>query len=93
MTGGKPVRWSLHAGEWLYRRGVDGEEARLAVIAPEFVVRADWGRQVHMRRSVDSSRGKTMLVRVILEETATELVVITVYHTSKVDKYLRGLVR
>jgi hypothetical protein len=93
VTAGKPVRWSPHAVEWLTRRGVDAEEARLAVIAPEFMAPAKHGRTVYMRRYVDSSRGKAMLVRVIVEETATELVVLTVYHTSKVDKYLKGLVR
>ena len=47
-----------------------------------------------MRRYVDSRRGKRMLVRVsvIVEETESEMVVVTVFHTSKVDKYLKWLI-
>ncbi len=32
-----------------------------------------------------------MLVRALVEETAQEQVVITVYITSKVDKYMKGV--
>lgn len=33
-----------------------------------------------------------MLLRVVIEETSTERVVVTVYKTSQLRKYLKGLV-
>lgn len=43
-----------------------------------------------MRRYFDRRLGREMLLRVIIEETEAELVVVTTYKTSQVDKYLRG---
>ncbi len=44
-----------------------------------------------MRRYRDARTGKAMLVRVVVEETADEIVVVTVTRTSQVARYLRGL--
>jgi hypothetical protein len=78
--------------ERLNWRRLDPEEVRLTVVAPEFVVQSVPPRRFHMRRYTDVGTGKTMLLRVAIEETDTELVVLTVYRTSKLQKYLKGLI-
>lgn len=42
-----------------------------------------------MRCYFDTSLGHEMLLRVVVEETAVERVVITVYKTSRIAKYLK----
>jgi hypothetical protein len=43
-----------------------------------------------MRRYLASDLGRVMLLRVVVEETSTERVIITVYRTSQIDRYLKG---
>jgi len=43
-----------------------------------------------MRRYFDLRLQQHMLLRVLVEESAAEDVVITVYITSKIDKYMKG---
>jgi len=42
-----------------------------------------------MRRYFDARFQQEMLVRALVEETAQEQVVVTVYITSKVEKYMK----
>jgi len=42
-----------------------------------------------MRVYFDPVLQKEMLLRVVVEETADELVVVTVYKTSQIDRYLK----
>jgi hypothetical protein len=58
---------------------------------PDAVVPASLGRRFFMRRYFDIRFQQEMLVRALVEETAQEQVVITVYITSKVDKYMKGV--
>ena len=81
------MRWSPHALEGLMVQRIDPTAAEMAIAAPEFVVPDEPAREVHMRRYFDGSTGSRMLIRVVIEETATERVVVTVYETSKLRKY------
>jgi hypothetical protein len=45
-----------------------------------------------MRRYFDRSLHQEMLMRMIVEETTDEIVVVTLYKTSQIEKYLKGLV-
>jgi hypothetical protein len=47
-------------------------------------------RQVYMRRYHDSVLDQEMLLRVIVQETETRRVVVTVYKTSQIKRYLKG---
>ena len=47
-------------------------------------------RKACMRRYFDSTLQQQMLLRVIVEETPTEIVVVTLYKTSQVAKYMKG---
>src|SRR5262249_61705740 len=44
---------------------------------------------IYMRRYFDSILQQEMLLRVIIEETIGELVVVSVYKTSQINRYLR----
>ncbi len=44
-----------------------------------------------MRRYLDRSLGREMLLRIVVEDTQFERVVVTLYKTSRLDKYLKGL--
>ena len=90
--GVKPIRWSPHALERLAEHELADDDVRLTIVAPEFVVPSRPSRRIHMRRYTDAALEQDMLVRVAIEETPTEIVVLTVYRTSKLRKYLRGLV-
>ena len=48
-------------------------------------------RRVCMRRYFDAPLGRPMLLRVVVEDAGSERVVVTVYKTSKLTKYLKGL--
>jgi hypothetical protein len=84
----KPIRWTLHAFARANRRGIDLNDVQHTVEAPEFVVTSDADRRIYMRRYNDRETGKAMLVRLVIEETVFERVIISVLITSKVSKYL-----
>ena len=74
-------------------RDIDRREAELTLDAPELTLREEGERRIHMRRYVDSLLGQTMLLRVVVEETSTEIVVVTLYKTSRIARYLGGPVQ
>jgi hypothetical protein len=88
----KRVRWSAHALQNLADREIEREQADRTLAAPEFVVAGQAGRKVFMRRYFDRSLHQEMLMRMIVEETTDEIIVVTLYKTSQIEKYLKGLV-
>ncbi len=56
---------------------------------PELVTTSGLSRKVFMRGYFDTRFNQEMLVRVVVEETRDEQVVITVYITSQIRKYMR----
>jgi len=87
----KVVRWSSHALRNLADREIEREQADRTLAAPEFVVPGEADRKVFMRRYYDTALQQAMLLRIILEETMAETVVVTIYKTSQIDKYTEGL--
>ena len=87
----KPVRWTDHALDNLGDREIARPEADRALREPEAVAPGDAGRQVLMRRYSDEVLGQEMLLRIVVEETSSERVVVTAYKTSRFKKYLKGL--
>jgi hypothetical protein len=88
----KPIRWTPHALQNLLDREIDRQEVEIAARQPEFVVDDPPGRQIFMRRYLDQILNKEMLLRVVIEENQNELVVVTIYKTSQIRRYLKGLV-
>jgi hypothetical protein len=85
----KPIRFTPHAEASLLAREIGRADAEAAI------------RQTPTRRQPtrkpreivnwvysDTVTGETMLLRAVIEETKSEIVVITVYKTSKLKKYL-----
>lgn len=72
-------------------REIDKSEAEKTLTEPEFVVAGQLPRQILMRRYFDELLQQDMLLRVVVEETVAERLVITVYKTSQIARYLKGL--
>ena len=83
----KAIRWAQHALQELARREVSREETEQTLAAPDRIVPGKSPRVIYQRRYHDALLGEEMLLRLVVEETEMELVVVTVYKTSKIRKY------
>jgi hypothetical protein len=89
MSNGKPIRIPPHTAKNFHERDIASKEVEQTVGQPEKVVAGYDGRQIYMRRYIDSILNQEMLLRVVVEETEQARVVVTVYKTSKIQKYLK----
>jgi hypothetical protein len=87
----KAIRWSEHAIQNLAEREIDRSEVEVTLMNPELVVPDPPGRDIFMRRYFDGVLQQEMLMRVVVEHTETETVLVTVYKTSQMGRYLKGL--
>jgi hypothetical protein len=83
----KRIRWTPHAKREATRREIHPGEAETAVSNPDSTAAVDLFRQVFMKRYFDSVLETEMLLRVVVEETETELVIVSLYKTSRFEKY------
>jgi hypothetical protein len=79
---------SPHAHEEIKRRGIPDEFVNKVLSEPEQIVDEHSGRKAYQSR-FPFSGGKIFLVRAIVEERSDPPVVVTVYRTSKIEKYWR----
>ena len=86
----KPIRWSAHAGKKAAKREVQENEVERTIAQPDSIGPGQWRRRIFMRRYFDAILETEMLLRVVVEETETELTVVTLYKTSMFAKYERG---
>lgn len=77
------IKFIEHALERMKERGITKDEVINAINEPDYVGKGYGNREV-AQKLID---GK--LLRVIYEKHGDEIVVITAYKTSKVEKYLR----
>ena len=75
----------------LLDREIERTEVDKTLAQPEFIAPGQFPRHIYMRRYFDSLLQQEMLLRVIIEETIAEIVVVSVYKTSQIGRYLRGL--
>jgi len=87
----KPVRWTRHARGNLADREIDCSVAQATLDGPEFVVVDPPDRRILMRRYSDRVVQEEMLLRIVVEDTPSETVVVTIYKTSQINRYLKGL--
>lgn len=83
----KPTRWTEHALKKCTRRRIDTETAIRTIAQPDSIVMVSASRSFRQRRYFDGVLGAEMLMRVLVEESDLEIVVVTVYITSKLRKY------
>jgi len=79
---------SAHALEESNRRGISRDILESVLKNPGQVV-DEYGEKKAYQSKIAFGSGKIYLVRVILKEYADHMVVVTVYKTSKIDKYWR----
>ncbi len=87
----KPVRWTPHALQNLADREIERSVAEATLDDPEFSVPDPPARQILMRRYFDRVLQQEMLLRMIVEEAASETVVVTIYRTSQIERYMKEL--
>ncbi len=83
----KSIRWTPHAKHEAARREISENEAEETVAKPDSAAPAQPPRRIFMRRYFDSVLQTEMLLRVVIEEAETELVIVTLYKTSNFKKY------
>lgn len=86
----KPIRWTDHALRSLADREIERDEVDEALAKPDSIVTDLPGRRILMRRYFDHTLGQQMLLRIVVEDTDYDTVVITVYKTSQISRYFRG---
>ena len=84
------IRWSEHAVENLGEREIDRSEVELTLRNPEVIVPDPPAREVYMRRYFDRVLQQEMLMRLVVEQTESESVVVTVYKTSQIERYWKA---
>ncbi len=88
-SDGEPSRRERACPLAAMRRGVDQETLLGVVAAPEQVVPVRPGREIRQSQFSDEATGKLYLLRVVVETGSGSPIVITLYRTSKIDKYWR----
>ncbi|MDQ6631285.1 MAG: DUF4258 domain-containing protein [Verrucomicrobiota bacterium] len=86
----KPIRWTPHAQIKVAKREIDKVEVELTIRQPDSIISAQPPRQFYQRRYLDKALNAEMLLRVVVEETDSKLTIVTVYKSSKFEKYERG---
>ena len=78
---------SEHAREQAARRGLDESIVQNVARAPEqrFTIRR--GREIRQSRIAIPAGGKLYLVRIVVDTGKAGDIVVTVYRTSRIDKY------
>ena len=87
----KHIHLPQHTVQNLSERKIPLKEVEKTLQQPEYIVDGYDGRKVFMRKYHDERLEQEMLLRVVVEEYPTELIVVTVYKTSQIERYLKGL--
>jgi hypothetical protein len=75
-------------GEEMVRRGIPVTVVDAILQDPEQIVN-EYGNKKAYQSIIDSGTGKDYLVRVIVNDTVDPVKIVTVYKTSKIEKYWR----
>jgi len=70
-------------------REVEQTEADQTLMDPDDILSADPPRMIYQRVYFDKALGQDMLLRLVVEESQEERVVVTVYRTSRLERYRR----
>jgi hypothetical protein len=84
----KGIRFLPHSEANLFARAICRADAEAAIRQPDRREPGRAPREIVNRVYSDIVTGETMLLRAVIEETESEITVITLYKTSKLKKYL-----
>ncbi len=85
----KPIRWTNHAKIKARQRNILDDIVIEVIKDPEHITPGHPPRSIYSRRYFDKQLQSEMLLRIIVEETDTEIIIISVYKTSKFAKYIK----
>ena len=88
MTGHKAFKLSRHAQEEMERRSISFPLLESVMYNPQQVVVVRGNLKAY-QSIVDFGGGKVFLLRAIVDDTIEPAIVVTVYRTSKIQKYWR----
>ena len=81
------LTYSIHAEVQIAKRRVPREVLSEVIHEPQQRTRGRRGRQIHQSRYYDPVEGKEMVLRVVLEVRGEDAHVVTLYKSSRIDKY------
>ena len=81
-------RLSNHAKEEMERRSIPGQVLETVLNNPQQIIR-ERGNLKAYQSVIDFGDGRRFLLRAIVDDTLEPAIVVTVYRTSKIDKYWR----
>jgi hypothetical protein len=79
---------SLHAREQIEKRGIPLSMLESVLNSPQQIILQAEGTKAYQSQ-LDFGTGKAYLLRVIINDEVEPILVVTVYKTSKVNKYWR----
>ena len=79
---------SAHASEEVKRRGIPQPLLDSVLQSPDRIVLEKSGRKAYQSK-LDFGAGRIFLLRAIVVDSRDPAIVVTVYRTSKIDKYWR----
>jgi hypothetical protein len=77
---------SIHAKQEMQRRGISLDQIESIINSPQQILTQDDGVKVYQSQ-IEFSTGRRYLVRIFLNTTVDPAVVVTLYRTSKIQKY------
>lgn len=87
----KKIQFTDHAKFEMKRRRIKEKIVEEIVRNPAQVINLKEGRYICQARYFNGFEHKEMLLRIVIEETLREINVITVYKTSKFQKYWKKM--
>lgn len=90
MRGAMKFKITKHARKEMDRRGIPDDTVEVILQKPDQIVE-EYGDTKAYQSIMDFGTGKNYLVRVIVDDRVVPGKVVTVYRTSKIDKYWRDL--
>jgi hypothetical protein len=82
------IRFTTHALEEMRRRGITQEQVKAVLANPGQILPGRNQRMIYQSK-MELGSGKPYLLRVFVDERESPSLVITVYRTSKIQKYWR----
>ena len=81
------VIFTNHARMQMARRHISEAAALEAVEGPQQTIYLSGRRYVHQNRYFDPIEGKEMIIRVFVEPSTDDMIVVSAYRTSQISEY------